>query len=116
MAPRLLLIRSLDDLTERLAKVVFLILIVPYFEYALQATIAAPLDLLYLAIGIVLISAALYLSSRGPHVAPQTAPKRQRRSPSSLRASIRRMRISLANCMLITRLFSSTTIVRRPTT
>jgi uncharacterized membrane protein YqhA len=41
IAPRLLLIRSLDDLKERLAKVVFLILIVRYFQYALEASISA---------------------------------------------------------------------------
>jgi uncharacterized membrane protein YqhA len=61
-ASRLLLIRSLDDLKERLAKVIFLILIVRYFEYALQRKIGTALDLLYLAVGIALIAVALYLS------------------------------------------------------
>ncbi|GAC1305027.1 MAG: YqhA family protein [Vulcanimicrobiaceae bacterium] len=74
VAPRLLLIRSLDDLKERLAKVVFLILIVRYFEYALQATIVSSADLLYLAIGIALVAVALYLTSRSAHVAPEAAP------------------------------------------
>jgi uncharacterized membrane protein YqhA len=64
VASRLLLIRSLDDLKERLAKVVFLILIVRYFQYALDATISAPLDLLYLAVGIALIALSLYLTNR----------------------------------------------------
>jgi uncharacterized membrane protein YqhA len=63
-APRLLLIRSLDDLKERLAKVVFLILIVRYFQFALESEIEGPLDLLYLAIGIALIALSLYLSGR----------------------------------------------------
>lgn len=62
IASRVLLIRSLDDLKERLAKVVFLILIVRYFQYALESTISAPIDLLYLAIGIALIAVALYLT------------------------------------------------------
>jgi len=66
-AERLLLIRSLDDLKERLAKVVFLILIVRYFEYALQSAIGGPLDLLYLAIGIALVALALYLTNRKGH-------------------------------------------------
>ena len=65
VASRLLLIRSLDDLKERLAKVVFLILIVRYFQYALEATIRAPLDLLYLAVGIALIALSLYLTGHG---------------------------------------------------
>jgi uncharacterized membrane protein YqhA len=64
IAPRVLLIRSLDDLKERLAKVVFLILIVRYFEYALESTPRTPLDLLYLAIGIALIAVSLYLTKQ----------------------------------------------------
>jgi uncharacterized membrane protein YqhA len=71
IAPRVLLIRSLDDLKERLAKVVFLILIVRYFQYALEASISAPLDLLYLAIGIALIAVSLYLT-QGQHNAART--------------------------------------------
>jgi len=62
-APRLLVIHSLDDLKERLAKVVFLILIVRYFEYALQFPINGALDLLYLAVGITLIAISLYLTA-----------------------------------------------------
>lgn len=64
VAPRLLLIRNLDDLKERLGKVVFLILVVRYFQFALQQPLHAPLDLLYLAIGIGLIAGSLYLTSR----------------------------------------------------
>jgi uncharacterized membrane protein YqhA len=61
-ASRLLLIRSLDDLKDRLAKVVLLILVVKFFEYALQLHFQTSLDLLYLAVGILLVSGALYLS------------------------------------------------------
>ncbi len=67
LASRLLLIRSLDDLKNRLAKVVFLILVVLYFERALEATVDSPLDLLYLAVGVFLIAAALYLTTRSEH-------------------------------------------------
>lgn len=59
---RVLLIKSLDDLKNRLAKVVLLILVVKYFEHALEMQFNNALDLLYLAIGIVLIAAAIYLS------------------------------------------------------
>jgi uncharacterized membrane protein YqhA len=62
LASRLLLIRSLDDLKDRLAKVVLLILVVKFFEYALQLPFETPLDLLYLAVGTLLVSAALYLT------------------------------------------------------
>lgn len=61
-AKRLLLIQSLDDLKDRLAKVVLLILVVKFFEYALALHITTPLELLYLGVGIVLVSAAVYLS------------------------------------------------------
>lgn len=40
----------------------FLILIVRYFEFALEAPIAGALDLLYLAIGIALIALSLFLT------------------------------------------------------
>lgn len=69
-ASRLLLIRSLDDLKDRLAKVVLLILVVKFFEFALEMRFGSPLELLMLALGIVLVAAALYLSHRAddqPH-------------------------------------------------
>jgi uncharacterized membrane protein YqhA len=59
-----LLVRDLDDLKERLAKVVFLILVVRYFEYALELQIDTTVDLLYLAVGIGLIALAIFLASR----------------------------------------------------
>jgi uncharacterized membrane protein YqhA len=62
LARRLLLIESVDDLKERLAKVIFLILIVRYFEYALEASIETAQDLLSLAVGIALIALGLFLT------------------------------------------------------
>ena len=61
-ASRLLLIRSLDDLKDRLTKVVLVILVVKFFEYALRLEFRTSLDLLWLALGIMLVSAALWLS------------------------------------------------------
>lgn len=63
-ASRILLIRSLDDLKDRLSKVVFLILVVRYFEFALQQHLNTPLEVLELAVGIALIGLSLYLTSR----------------------------------------------------
>lgn len=57
-----LLIRSLDDLKARLAKVILMILIVTFFERVLGIKFEGPLDLLYLAGGIALIGLALYLT------------------------------------------------------
>ena len=49
---------------DRLAKVVLLVLIVEFLQHTLGAHYTVALDLLYLAIGIALIGAALYLSGR----------------------------------------------------
>jgi uncharacterized membrane protein YqhA len=62
-ASRVLLIHSLDDLKGRLAKVILMILVVRYFEYALELQFGTPLDLLMFAGGIMLLGLALYLSS-----------------------------------------------------
>lgn len=59
---QVLLIHSLDDLKARLAKVVLMILIVRYFEYALGMSFQSPLELLYFAGGIALLGLALYLA------------------------------------------------------
>jgi len=63
----ILLITSLDDLKNRLAKVILMILIVKFFEFAIAMDFESALDLLYLAGGIALIGLALYLSHAGEH-------------------------------------------------
>ncbi len=65
-----LLIHSLDDLKASLAKVILMILIVKYFEHAIDMKFESPVDLLYLAGGIALIGLALYLSHAGEHPSP----------------------------------------------
>jgi uncharacterized membrane protein YqhA len=67
VATRILLIQSIDDLKDRLAKVVFLILIVTFFEYALRQSYDTPLTLLELAAGILMIAAAIWLTGRNKH-------------------------------------------------
>ncbi len=57
-----LLINNLDDLKNRLSKVILMILIVRFFEYAISMKFSTALDLLMLAGGIALIGLALYLS------------------------------------------------------
>ena len=64
-ASQVLLITSLDDLKGRLAKVILMILIVRFFEYALRINLQAPMDLLQFAAGIALLGLALYLSHLG---------------------------------------------------
>ena len=79
-ASRLLLIRSLDDLKDRLAKVVMLILVVKFFQQALRLKYETPLDLLYLALGTALVGGAVYLTG-----SPKSA-KGYPEPPSSPRA------------------------------
>ncbi len=62
LAERILVIHSLDELKDKLAKVIFLILIVRYFEYALDTEINTPLELLSLAAGILFIAVAIFLT------------------------------------------------------
>ena len=63
--PRLIQVESLDDLKDRIAKLILLVLIIEFFQYALKLDYANPLDLLYLAVGILLIGGALFLSGPG---------------------------------------------------
>jgi uncharacterized membrane protein YqhA len=61
-------IRNLDDLKQRLARLILLILMVEFFRAAMEVPFSTPLDLLYLSLGIALIGAATYLSH--PREAP----------------------------------------------
>ncbi len=55
--------RSLDDLKQRLAKLILLILMFEYFTAVMEVRYTSPVELLYLALGIALIGATIYLSS-----------------------------------------------------
>ncbi|NCS65279.1 MAG: hypothetical protein COS39_01190 [Hydrogenophilales bacterium CG03_land_8_20_14_0_80_62_28] len=59
---KILVIGSLDDLKQRLAKVIIMILIVTIFELTMKVTVSSPIDLLYLAGALALIGLALYLT------------------------------------------------------
>lgn len=78
-APRVLVITSLDDLKVRLAKVMLMILIVRFFEHALDMKFSANTDMLYFAGSIALIGLALFLThaSEGSY-----APLRHRKKES----------------------------------
>jgi len=65
LASRLLCIQSIDDLKERLSKLILLILIVKFFEDALKwPDQVKSLDLLYFGIGVFLISGAISLGHK----------------------------------------------------
>jgi uncharacterized membrane protein YqhA len=62
---RILLIHSLDDLKDRLAKVVLMILIVTFFKNVIHTTFDDPLNILYLGVGILFIALALFFTHKG---------------------------------------------------
>jgi uncharacterized membrane protein YqhA len=64
---RILLIHSLDDLKDRLAKVVLMILIVTFFKNVIHTTFDQPLNIFYLGGGILLVALALYFTYKSGH-------------------------------------------------
>lgn len=64
--PAWLKINSVDDLKSSLGSVILMVLIVSFFKHVLEITadLWTPLALLYLAIGILLIAGALYLTHK----------------------------------------------------
>ena len=63
--PHWLEVSSLDDLKSSLGKVILMILIVWFFEKSLIIEYHTALDLLYLGVGILLVSGALYMTRTG---------------------------------------------------
>ncbi|HXH71914.1 MAG TPA: YqhA family protein [Mariprofundaceae bacterium] len=63
-ASNILLIHSLDDLKDRLVKVVLMILVVAFFKNVLHVTFDNPLNILYMGGGILLVSLATYFTHK----------------------------------------------------
>ena len=59
---KILVIENLDDLKNRLAKVILMILVVKLFEHAVKMKLGSVVDLLYLGGSIALVGLALYLT------------------------------------------------------
>jgi uncharacterized membrane protein YqhA len=67
-AGKLLQIESLDDLKDRLGKVILMILIVSFFKNVLNAEFNTPLEILYMGGGIFLVALASYYGHKaGDH-------------------------------------------------
>ena len=60
-ASRLLYVGSIDDLKDKVVRLILLILAIEFFQRALQLRYESSLDLMYLAGGVLLLSAAFYL-------------------------------------------------------
>lgn len=63
-AGKLLQISSLDDLKDRLGKVILMILVVAFFKNVLHIEFESPLEILYMGAGIFLVSLALYFGHK----------------------------------------------------
>jgi len=61
---KILAIHNLDDLKEKLAKVVLMVLIVTFFKYAIHIKYKTPVETLYLAAGVLMLALALYFSHK----------------------------------------------------
>lgn len=64
---KVLVINSLDDLKNKLAKVILMILVVTFFEVSLAMSFTATLDLVYFSLGILMVSLALYFTAKSKH-------------------------------------------------
>ena len=60
----ILVIRSLDDLKDRMVKVALLILVVQFFNHAIHVPVSDPLSFIYLGGGILMVSLALFLANK----------------------------------------------------
>lgn len=69
-ARRLLQVRDLEDLKQRVAKLIVLVLVVEFFQQALRQPIRGALELLWLGLGILVVSAALWLTGRHEGASP----------------------------------------------
>lgn len=61
-ASQILVVNSLDDLKDKLAKVIVLVLVVMFFEAAIYLKPTQPIELLYYAVGIALVGLSLWLT------------------------------------------------------
>jgi len=64
---KILSIHSLDQLKDKISKVIVMVLVVGFFKKVGLATYATPLELLFLALSITAVSIGLYFLSRVGH-------------------------------------------------
>ncbi len=64
---KILAIHSLDELKDKLGKVVVMVLIVSFFKKVIHMNFDTPLDMLYLAGSILALALALYYMHKGAH-------------------------------------------------
>ncbi len=62
---KILQIHTLDELKDKLAKVIVMVLVVSFFKKALYTNYSSPLEMLYFAIAILALSIGLYFLHKG---------------------------------------------------
>lgn len=62
--PETLIVKNLDSLKEKLGKVIYLLLLIYFFKYALQYSIKTNIDLVLYASAILLISLSLFFTRK----------------------------------------------------
>jgi len=64
---KILAIHSLDELKDKLGKVVVMVLIVGFFKRVMHMNFSTPLEMMYLAGSILALALALYFMHKGEH-------------------------------------------------
>ena len=64
---KILAIHSLDELKDKLGKVVVMVLIVSFFKRVINMDFSTPLEMMYLAGSILALALALYFMHKGEH-------------------------------------------------
>ncbi len=64
LGQRVLVIKNLEDLKEKLGRLVIMVLIVSFFKQVLHLQYKSPLETLYIAFGVLLIALALYFTHK----------------------------------------------------
>lgn len=64
---KVLEVHSLDQLKDKLGKVIIMVLIVNFFQRVLHASFSTPLQMVYLAISILALCLGLYFLHKGSH-------------------------------------------------
>ncbi|MBK1971045.1 YqhA family protein [Campylobacter sp. TTU-622] len=64
---KVLEVHSLDQLKDKLAKVIIMVLVVNFFQRVLQMKFSSPLDMSYLAASILALCIGLYFLHKGGH-------------------------------------------------
>ena len=64
LGQRVLVIKNLEDLKEKLGRLVIMVLIVAFFKQVLHLEFKNPLETVYIAVGVLMVSLALYFTHK----------------------------------------------------